>query len=109
MRCAQEDLPPPDPDLHETGAHIDGQRGEMELRLLEHFGMRPSSDILDVGCGIGRLAYECAPYLDDDATYTGLDIEPTVIDWLNANYAPRLPGFRFDLLEVFSGKYRPEV
>jgi SAM-dependent methyltransferase len=70
--------------------------------------MQPSSDILDIGCGIGRLAYECAGFLDDDATYTGLDIAPAPIDWLNANYAPHLPGFRFDLLDVHSPRYRPD-
>jgi SAM-dependent methyltransferase len=69
--------------------------------------MRPSSDILDVGCGIGRLAYECAWYLDDDASYTGVDISPVVIDWLNANYAPRLPGFRFEFLDAYNESYRP--
>jgi SAM-dependent methyltransferase len=109
MRCAKEELPPPDPELHKTGSdgHI-GTRGRDELHLLEHFGMQPTSDILDIGCGIGRLAYECADYLDDDATYTGLDIAPVAIDWLNANYAPRLPGFRFDLLDVYSERYRPD-
>ena len=70
--------------------------------------MRPSSHVLDVGCGIGRLAYECAWYLDDDATYTGLDISPTVVDWLNANYAPRLPGFRFDYLDIWNELYHPK-
>jgi SAM-dependent methyltransferase len=69
--------------------------------------MRPSSHILDVGCGIGRLAYECSWYLDDEATYAGLDISPTVIDWLNTNYARRLPGFRFDFLDVYNEAYRP--
>jgi SAM-dependent methyltransferase len=69
--------------------------------------MKPSSDVLDVGCGIGRLTYECGWYLDDDATYAGLDISPTVIDWLNTNYAPRLRGFRFDFLDVYNESYRP--
>ena len=108
MRRAREDLPPPDTSLHPTGDDVGGKRGLKELRLLEFFGMRPSSDILDVGCGIGRLAYECAFYLDDGATYTGVDIAPPVIDWLNTNYAPRLPGFRFDLLDVNSERYRPD-
>src|SRR6187402_3160064 len=108
MRSAQADLPRPDPSLHKTGSEgLDGNRGLRELRLLEHFGMQPSSDILDIGCGIGRLTYECASYLDEDATYTGLDIAPVVIDWLNAQYAPRLPGFRFDLLDVHSERYAP--
>lgn len=108
MPRAVGDLPPPDPELHQTGSEgRDGQRGASELRLLEHYGMRPSSDILDIGCGIGRLAYACATYLDDDATYTGLDIAPTAIDWLNTHYAPRLRGFRFDLIDVHSPRYRP--
>lgn len=102
-------LPQPDPTLHKTGSEgLDGNRGQNELRLLEHFGMRPSSDVLDIGCGIGRLAYECAGYLDDDATYTGFDIAPQAIEWLNEHYAPHLPGFRFDLLDVHNERYRPE-
>ena len=101
MRSAQADLPRPDPTLHKTGSEgLDGNRGLRELRLLEHFGLQPSSDLLDIGCGIGRLAYECASFLDSEATYTGIDIAPVAIDWLNANYAPHLPGFRFDLLNV---------
>jgi SAM-dependent methyltransferase len=110
VRCERGELPPADQALHKTGR--EGRRNEVprslrELQLLKYFGMRPSSHILDVGCGIGRLAYECASYLDDDATYTGLDISPDVIDWLNVNYAPRLPGFRFDFLDVYSETYRP--
>src|SRR4051794_7259058 len=108
MARAREDLPRPDTRLHQTGDDVGGQRGIKELRLLEFFGMQPSFDILDIGCGIGRLAYECAAYLDDDATYTGVDIAPTVIDWLNTHYAPRLANFRFDLLDVHSERYRPE-
>ena len=109
MRRAPVDLLPPDRGLHQTGSEgLDGNRGLNQLRLLEHFGMLPSSDLLDVGCGIGRLAYECATYLDEDATYTGLDIAPAPIEWLRANYAPRLAGFQFDLLDANSERYRPE-
>ncbi|MSO87552.1 MAG: class I SAM-dependent methyltransferase [Acidimicrobiia bacterium] len=111
MRWKRGDLRRPEPDLHSTGSggHVDLERGVHELRMLQHFGMTPSSDILDVGCGIGRLAHECASYLDDDATYAGLDIAPVPIDWLNTHYAPRLPGFRFDLLDVHSERYRPDA
>jgi SAM-dependent methyltransferase len=109
MRSAQADLPQPDPSLHKTGSEgLDGNRGLRELRMLEHFGLLPSSDLLDIGCGIGRLAYECASFLDEGATYTGIDIAPVAIEWLNANYAPHLPGFRFDLLDVHSERYRPD-
>ncbi|MSO88290.1 MAG: methyltransferase domain-containing protein [Acidimicrobiia bacterium] len=57
--------------------------------MLQHFGLTPATDLLDIGCGLGRLAFECASYLDDDATYTGFDIAPVAIEWLKENYAPR--------------------
>src|SRR4051794_18307903 len=100
MPRARDDLPRPDTGLHPAGNDVGGDRGMKELRLLEFFGMQPSFDILDIGCGIGRLAYECASYLNEDATYTGVDIAPNVRDWLNTHYASRLDGFRFDLLDV---------
>jgi len=110
VRCARGELPLPDPSLHNVGNdETGGTRGRDQLRLLEHYGLTPSSDLLEIGCGLGRLAYECASYLDDDATYTGFDIAPVAIEWLEANYAPRLPGFRFDLLDVYNERYRPNL
>ena len=100
-------LPLPDPALHDVGLDDGGQRGAKQVRLLEHVGLAPSTDLLEIGCGLGRLAYELATYFDG-GSYTGFDISAEAIDWLNAEYAPRLPGFRFDLLDVASARYRPD-
>ena len=43
----------------------------------------------------------------DGGTYTGFDISPKAIDWLNEQYAPRLPNFRFDLVDARNVRYRP--
>ncbi len=77
------------------------------MRLLRHWGLRPSARVLEIGCGVGRLAYELAPYLDG-GTYAGFDISPKAIGWLNEHYAPRLPNFRFDLVDARNVRYRPE-
>jgi SAM-dependent methyltransferase len=109
VRCARGELPLPDGALHEVGG--DGpklDRGPRQLHLLRHFGLRPSHDVLEVGCGLGRLAYELASFLDLDATYTGFDIAPAAVRWLTDNYAPRLPGFQFDLLDVANERYNPD-
>jgi SAM-dependent methyltransferase len=109
MRCAPGELPLPDPALHNVGKDgVAGDRGAQQLGLLEHYGLTPSSDVIEVGCGLGRLAYELASYLDDDATYIGFDIAPAAIEWLQTSYAPRLPGFRFDLLRVHNERYQPD-
>ena len=85
-------LPLPDPALHDVGLDDGGQRGAKQVRLLEHVGLTPAADLLEIGCGLGRLAYELATYFDG-GSYTGFDISAEAIDWLNAEYAPRLPGF----------------
>jgi SAM-dependent methyltransferase len=101
-------VPSPDPTLHTVGREDGGQRGPKQLALLELFGLQPSSDVLEIGCGVGRLAYELSDYLDPDARYAGFDISKTAIDWLNENYAPRLANFSFGLADVLNPRFRPD-
>jgi SAM-dependent methyltransferase len=104
-----EALPRPDPSIWWVGEEDGGRRGIKQLRLLEHWGLEPSSQVLEIGCGVGRLAYELAPYLADGAGYAGFDISADAIDWLNENYASRLPSFRFDHMDVHNARYRPDA
>ncbi len=109
VRCARGELPIADPGLHRVGGDEGGARGPKQLAMLEHFGLEPASAVLEVGCGLGRLAYELASYLDADGRYTGFDISPEAVAWLNEHYAPRLPGFQFDLADVSNARYRPSA
>jgi SAM-dependent methyltransferase len=108
MRCVRGELPLPEPGIHNVGDDAGGRRGPRQLALLEHFGLFPSAAVVEVGCGLGRLAYELASYLDDAGTYAGFDIAPAAIEWLNREYVPRLPGFRFDVLDVHNARFRPD-
>jgi SAM-dependent methyltransferase len=102
------ELPLPDPQIHPVGVCHTGEAGRKQLRLLEYYGLRPDTDLLEIGCGIGRLAYALGPWLDQ-GSYAGFDIAPPAIDWLNENYAPLLPNFRFDLVDVHNARYRPHT
>ena len=97
-------LIPPDPRVHMVGADHSGLAATMQYKLLVRHGVLPTSNLLEIGCGIGRLVYELAGYLDE-GTYAGFDISPAAIEWLDANYAPLLPNFRFDLVEVNNARY----
>lgn len=88
------------------GREHSGRTGERQLALLVHFGLRSDSRVLEIGCGIGRLVYALAPYLDE-GSYAGFDIKPAAIRWLDANYAPLLPNFEFRLHDVHNARYRP--
>jgi len=106
-----EDLPTPQEDLHDfrPGAVGSGLgRRQNQLAMLERYGLEPSSRVLEIGCGVGWLAYNLASRLSDAGGYAGLDISEAVITWLNDNYASRRPNFRFDLLDVKNARYRPK-
>ena len=106
-----EDLPTPQEDLHnfrpgDTGSGL--VRRQNQIAMLERYGLRSSAQVLEIGCGVGWLAYNLAPRLTEGGGYAGLDVSEVVIDWLNDNYASRLPNFRFDLLDVKNARYRPK-
>lgn len=82
--------------------------GELLVRrLVDVAGLTPTSHVLDIGCGIGRLAVALTPYLDPKAQYEGLDIVPSGIEWCTENITSRYPNFRFKLADVSNGEYNP--
>jgi SAM-dependent methyltransferase len=101
-------LPHPDASVHDAGPDPEGLRGKRQLALLQSIGLRPDHDVLDIGCGTGRLAYECATYLVD-GSYTGIDVSRAAIDWLQENYASQQPNLHFDHLNVHSHKYQKDA
>ena len=106
-----EDLRTPQEDLHNfrPGDLTSGlARRENQIAMLERYGLQSSSRILEIGCGVGWLAYNLASRLTEAGEYAGLDVSEVVIGWLNDNYASRLPNFRFDLLDVENARYRPK-
>lgn len=66
----------------------------LQLGLLAN----PGLDIVDVGCGCGRLATQLAPYLKDDATYVGFDTWGVGVAWASEAVTPRYPRFSFQQL-----------
>ena len=98
------ELPRADPSVHTVGKNHSGDVGRNQLALLRHCGLNPRSQMLEVGCGVGRLVYELAGFLTN-GSYVGFDISPNAIAWLDENYAPMLPSYRFDLLDVHNSRY----
>ena len=113
MNPATEGLPTPDVDLHPIGLGrkpegLEGRRRNQIALLDRYGGLTPTSHVLEIGCGVGWLAYDLASRLESEGSYTGFDVSPEAIEWLNANLTPRLPHFRFDLLDVANPRYRPK-
>jgi ubiquinone/menaquinone biosynthesis C-methylase UbiE len=82
--------------------------GNKVLQLLtEHGGLEPDHQILDVGCGIGRVAVPLTRYLVDTGSYAGFDIVPSGIDWCRKNIASRHSNFKFEVADIYNKYYNP--
>lgn len=66
-------------------------------------GLEATDDVLDIGCGIGRMAVPITGWLT--GRYEGLDVVPTGIDWCSRNITPRFPNFNFQLADIHNKKY----
>lgn len=79
--------------------------------FLRHFvdigGLRPEDRVLDVGCGIGRMAIPLTGFLRPPGEYHGFDIVPGGIEWCRARITTRHPHFHFHHLDVRNRHYNP--
>jgi SAM-dependent methyltransferase len=79
---------------------------------LRHFrdlcDLTPDESVLDVGCGVGRMAVPLAGYLSRRGRYDGFDIMPRNVRWCRRAITPRFPNFRFRHADVFNREYNPD-
>lgn len=78
-------------------------------QYFEHFKklthLKPNHQILDVGCGMGRMAVPFLDYLEDDGAFYGFDIMQEGIDWCNNNIASRRDNFHFEKVDLYNPLY----
>ena len=95
-------------DLHRSGigAGEFAAVGEELLRLaIDPGGLTPADRVLDVGCGLGRIALPLAGYLGPEARYTGFDVVEDAVFWCRRSLPD--PRFEFLHLDVQSDLYNP--
>ncbi len=77
-------------------------------RLVDGLGMKPTDDLLDIGCGVGRVAVALTDYISPESgSYEGFDVVPRGIAWCQRQITPRYPNFRFRAVDVHSRQYNP--
>ncbi|MGA6982657.1 MAG: class I SAM-dependent methyltransferase [Candidatus Sulfotelmatobacter sp.] len=88
----------------------DGDFESTGAEFLDYFirfgGLERSHRVLDVGCGIGRMARPLTRYLAT-GTYQGFDIVPRGVRWCAENISARYPGFHFSLADIRNREYNP--
>lgn len=69
-------------------------------------GLQPHHRILDVGCGIGRLAVPLTEFITT-GEYAGFDVSKSAVNWCRKHITPRFPNFTFTRVDVFNSHYNP--
>jgi ubiquinone/menaquinone biosynthesis C-methylase UbiE len=103
-------LPCPDPDSIFVG---DGNFQAVGAEFLGHFirkgGLLPESRVLDIGCGIGRMAVPLTQYLDNEkGSYRGIDPVAGGINWCQKMISAVYPNFEFRHLDIAHSLYNPK-
>jgi len=76
--------------------------------LIRYCHLQPHHHVLDVGCGIGRLARPLAGFLNEKGRYAGFDIVPDGIRWCNKHYR-QYPNFSFLHIPLQNDLYNLET
>ena len=93
-----------------TGAPLDfAASGRRTLKTICSItDANPSSHILDIGCGIGRLAIAMRDFLDTNGGYEGFDIVPEGIEWCKQHIVGPYDNIHFTLADVYNKEYNPK-
>ncbi len=86
-------------DFVETGDEFLGH-------FVELGGLQPHHAVLDVGCGIGRMARPLAGFLSGEGSYHGFDVNRDGIGWCRRRYA-RFRNFHFVVADLYNRRYNP--
>ena len=67
--------------------------------------LKPDEQVLDIGCGSGRLSLPLTGYLSDQGGYSGFDIIKSEIDWAQKRITTKYPNFIFKHVDVNNNLY----
>ena len=99
-------LPPRRKDLPSQFTAVGEQLVE-DMR--ERAGLTPSSSVLDMGCGPGRVAAPLTRHLDPaSGSYEGFDVMPESIKWCRRAITPKHLNFRFQVADLHNAQYNPQ-
>jgi len=96
------DLPLPPVEYQARVGHGDFNLVSQQLlgQLIGYGGLQPGEDVLDVNCGVGRVARALAYYLARTARYEGFDSARDLVEWCQQSVTVHFPNFRFQHVDI---------
>lgn len=81
---------------------------EFKQYFIQFGNLQPNDRVLDVGCGIGRMAIPLTSYLSSEGEYWGFDIVKKGIEWCQNRISPKYRNFHFLHSDVYNKYYNPK-
>jgi SAM-dependent methyltransferase len=82
--------------------------GRAHIRNFDrHVGLFPGMTLVDLGCGIGRDAFQLLDFLDAQGRYVGVDVTRDSMLWCQRNITARDARFCFHHFDAFNELYNP--
>jgi len=101
----QHSLIPPKGKIF-VGAGDFERQGLLFFEYFKNYGkLKPTDHVLDVGCGIGRMALPLTQYITPPGSYHGFDIVKEGIDWCTDHITKRFPHFHFMHIDLLNDLY----
>ena len=76
--------------------------------ILKYCSLERDERLLDIGCGIGRVAIHFMDYLDSGGGYEGFDIVKKGITWCRHKISKKYPNFIFKFVNLYNKEYNPK-
>lgn len=89
-----------DGDFYKVGEDI-------VARAKREAGLGPDSRVLDIGCGLGRVAWPLARELGPNGSYDGFDTMKQYIEWCENGLALDPQRVRFHWFDIYNSVYNP--
>lgn len=95
-------LPPSELRLVISPLWLDFERsGQDQVEFFKEVTcLEPDDAVLDIGCGVGRVALPLSKYLSNGGTYEGFDLEPDLVAWCQRHIQADRPNFRFTYADL---------
>lgn len=98
-------VPPEQAAVLSIGGGYEVQALEFLRYFVDLCGLQREGNVLDVGCGIGRMAYGLVGYLTGRAQYFGFDVMAPAIATARATIGAGRPRFRFEHVDLANLMY----
>lgn len=76
--------------------------------FIKYGDLEPTSKVLEVGSGFGRMAIPLTSFLSKEGHYYGIEIIRDGVNWCTAEFTSRFPNFKFEHIDVYNERYNPK-